>query len=227
VTKLTVTFLADPPYGGDFVTSGTYPQVSGVANLDRINNALRDLVVKDQQADQSKFLNYGPPHPGDGPGTYATNPEKGSISASSAIVSVLIPTTGIYPGGNDGDSWVSATLLVPSATAVSLDELFATPSVGMAALANAARTQILSTSACVQQDYNSDDFGGPKQLDQGISPTAANYHDFALSPLGLVIGFDQGQLAIEACDSQTTTIAWSQLTPFLSKLGQQVVTELR
>lgn len=227
VTKLAVTFLPNPPYGGDFVTSGTYPQVTGVADLGSINGALRDLVVKDQRADQAKFLNYGPPNPGDGPGTYGTYPEKGSISASSAVVSVLIPTTAIYPGGNDGDSWVSATLLVPSATAVSLDELFATPSVGMAALANAARTQILSTSACVQQDYNSDDFGGTKHLDEGISPSAANYHNFALSPVGLVLGFDQGQLAIEACDAQTTTIAWSQLTPFLSKLGQQVVSELR
>ncbi len=48
-----------------------------------------------------------------------------------------------------------------------------------------------------------------------------------MTPAGLGIGIEQGQVAGEACGNVETTIPWSQLQPCLSPLATQLISELR
>lgn len=228
VTRLSVSYHADPAFGDGYQTSGSYVQVSGIDGLGAVNTALRDLIVDDQKRDRTTFSSYGPGPAGSGPGIYSSQPDKGSVSASSAVVSVLIPTDAIFPGGNDGSGWLSSTLLVPSAGKVTLDQLWADSSgAGLDALATAASAKVLASNPCIAQqeqqegDANGTTFGG------GIAPTARNYANFALTPSGLAIGFAQGQLAAEACDTTKVVVPWSTLRPYLSATAKQLITELR
>jgi len=152
------------------------------------------------------------------------------VSASSAVLSVLIPTVSLYPSGNDGDNWVSATILVPSAKTVTMAYLFSNPSQGLNAVADAARTHFLArtpflaTDSCVREAITGQ--WGDVWL-AGLNPTAENYKVFAVTPDGLTIGFSQGQISESACGLQTATICGSQLQPLLSVEGKQLIGRLQ
>jgi hypothetical protein len=226
VYTLTQHLLPDPDFGLGYTTSGSYLQVSGTTGLDAVNAALRRLITDDQQRGKDSYQRlYGstPPMPGSGPGIYSSDPSAGEVSASTAVVSALIPTTAVFPGGNDGDSWVSTTLLVPSATVVTLDSLFANPIQGLKAISDAAATHFLASNSCVSQALA--DPTSPNW--QSLTPTEDNYKYFAMTPAGLTIGFTQGALAAEACDRQSFTVGWPQLQSLLSSTGRKVVSELR
>jgi len=225
-TRLTLGYLPDPAYGPDYTTTGTYPQVSGVPNLASVNTALRDLILNDQQQAKANFANYGPPQPSADPGVYASDPARGVISASSTIVSALIPTTTIFPGGNDGDHWVSTTVLVPSAKTIGLADLFTDPAQALDIIAAMMKHHFLTSGGCVEQALTDPEFDSSTYLSD-LDPKPSNYQHFAISPAGLTVGFDQGFLAAEACDSQIATIPWSALRQQLSPGGQQLVDALR
>lgn len=218
--------LPDPDYGPGYTTSGSYLQVSGADGLDAVNAALRRLIADDQQRLRDAYTQiYGssPPQAGVGPGVYASDPAHGRISASTAVVSVLIPTTGIFPGGNDGDSWVSATLQVPSAKPVTLSSLFTDPARGLQALSDAAGTHFQTGDSCIADQLT--DPTSPYWQD--LAPTADNYKHFAITPSGITIGFEQGQIGIEACDRQSFTVGWPQVQNLLSPAGKTIVAGLR
>jgi pimeloyl-ACP methyl ester carboxylesterase len=231
IQKLNLQLVPDPPFGPGYTTSGDYLQVSGILGLASVNAALRNLVVADEAAIRSNFGRYGPPHPGVGPGSYGSAPDEGEISASSAVVSVLTPAVGIYPGGNDGEHWISATFLVPSAQQITLPSLFASQLQGLAALARLVRSSVLATNSCVQQAIASITAALGSSAAQvwldGFNPTLNNYRSFAMTPAGLAIGIEQGQVADEACGNVETTIPWSQLQPYLSPLATQLIPKLR
>jgi hypothetical protein len=220
VVKLDSRLVPDPDYGSDFTTSGTYPQFTGAGGLDAVNTAIRNAIVQDQQATKALFTQFGSPQPGVGPGIYSTDPAKGIISASSALVSVLIPRTAIFPGGNDGGGWISTTVLVPSVRAISLSDLFADQAQGLDTIATSTKTQALADS-CIGTN------GDNSALDNAVAPTTANYQHFALSPSGITVGFDQGSLGTEACGAKQFTVPWSMVRPLLNALGSQLIGELR
>lgn len=221
ITPLEQTLLPDPPYGAGYQTSGSYPQLSGAPGLDAVNSALRALITGDQQRARDGFKSYGPPAPGSGPGVYSSDPGLGRSSVGSAVVSYLIATTAIYPGGNDGDGWVSATLLVPSAREVSISSLFDDPVKGLTAISTIAKDDIVATNSCLGQNVAEGDAA------DALAPTEDNYSRFAMTPAGLSIGFEQGQLGGEACGRQVVTVGWDRIRPLLSAEGNKLVGELR
>ena len=195
--------------------------MSGVPGLDTVNAALRSLITSDQQRARDGFKQYPPPVPGSDPGIYSSDPSSGRSSASSAVVSYLIATTALYPGGNDGDGWTSATLLVPSAKAVSFTDLFSDPQQSLTTIAALAKDNFISADACLAQSLTQG-FGT-----DGLTPTPDNFRQFAITPAGLSIGFQQGQLGAEACGRKLFTVSWDKLRPLLSAEGNQLVSELR
>jgi pimeloyl-ACP methyl ester carboxylesterase len=223
VVRLAQRLVPVPPIGQDYNTSGDYLQVVGVPGLDTVNTALRNLIVAEQEPLVASERNRSWP-PGVGPGIFDSEPHQGQISASSAVVSALIPVTALLPGGTDGELWASGTFLVPSAQPVMLPSLFTNPSQGMAALAALTKAGLLAADSCVRQAIESP-YGGPWA--SGFDPTPGNYRHFALTPAGITIGFDNGMVADAACGRAEITISWDQLRPYLSPLGNQLSSELR
>jgi len=220
VVVLRQSFVADPPFGSGFLTHGTYLQVSGVDHLDAVNAALHQLIVDDQAQDRTKFaeLTLWATTP---PGEYGSGPGKPpAISASSVIVSALLATEAVPPDGEWDDSWVSATLLVPSAHPVLLDSLFTDPMQGLAAVAAAAKDYLLANVPCVADPLN--------DPTDGLDPTnSATYQHFAITPAGLVIGFEQLQIGPHSCGSVTATVPWPTIRPLMSPVGTWLITQLR
>lgn len=225
VTKLSLQLAPDPPAGPDVTTSGDYLQVAGPPGLGAVNTALRAVITDNEQAFMAglRRRDFTPP-PSVGPGVYNSQPDQGEISASSDVVSALIPVTSLLPGGNDGEVWASGTYLVPSAAPVSLQSLFASPSQGMAAMAGLARSAFTAKYSCISQAASSP-YGDPYV--PNWAPTAANYQYWAMTPAGLAIGFVNGQVSDEACGRMEATIPWSELHAYLSPLALQLIGELR
>jgi hypothetical protein len=224
VTEAPTPKLAVPNYR----TRGTYPQVAGGrTSLAAVNAALTDVVRSEQRRyariarqNQENF----PPPPQSGPGLFATNFRARSsvISASSVVVSTLIPLTRLLPSGNDGDTWLSATIRVPSGTAVSVGDLFAVRSRGLRALAAAVRGQVIASNSCVKQSI--DDL---PMLARGFAPTRSNYQYFALTARGMVIGLTQAQVSFPPCNRVRTTVPYSKLRANLSPLAKKLIAGVR
>ena len=226
VVVLRQSFVADPPFGSGFITHGTYLQVSGVDHLEAVNAALRQLIIDDQARDR---INFAPLTPAatTPPGEYGSGPGKQpTISATSMIVSVLLGTEVVPPDGEWHDSWVSATLLVPSAHPVLLASLFTDSSLGLAAVAAAAKQYLLTNVPCAAEALA--DPGGGDVAAAGLDPgTPENHRHFAMVRAGLVIGFEQEQVGPHACGNFTATVAWSTIRSLLSPVGTWLVDRLR
>ncbi len=212
--------VPDPPFGQGFTTNGNYIQVSGIDGLEAVNTVLKNLIVQDQQKDQTNqdYINQCRNKTQDC--WYSSGSADGQlvISASSSVVSVLIPTSVSY-GGVSNESWVSTTLSTQTAQPITYADLFST-SQALVAISDAARAELLTTNECVTGDLNA--------LHQGLDPTNPdNFKHYAISPSGLSIGFDRYQLGIGTCGGPSVTILWSQLQSFLSLHGRQTVNQLR
>jgi hypothetical protein len=197
-------------------TSGTYPQVRD-ANLDlsAVNSGLREGVLLDQRE-------YAPAARKNSAGTakryrgvYETSIDRRLLSASTVVVSALMPATKLYPGGNEGNTWVAVTVRVPSGRLVSISSLFADPSRGLRALASAWKARVRRTNPrmwpCVRfhlPDYR---------------PGARRYRYFALTAHGLAVGFWQEP----ACDRLAATVPYAVLRPYLGKLGMTLIAGVR
>jgi hypothetical protein len=201
-----------------FVTSGRYPQIAGgQANLSNVNAALLRAVLTDQK----RVARLSVPGVG-GPGLYMVAPQLRWISASSAVVSVLLPETAHLPrGSGDDQSWIAATVRVPSGAAVSLSELFDRPSLALRELAASASKNacIAIASAAEGSGYTANPAWSPPRL--------SGYPFFALTPRGLVLGFAQGVAAGVGCGRLEVTIPYETLRPYLSPLGQALVDAVR
>ena len=213
--------VPDPSFGQGFTTDGDYVQVSGMNGLEAVNAVLKNLIVQDQQNDQTTNLDYINQCRISQECSYASGSSLGQLflSLSSSVVSVLIPTSVNY-GGVSNESWVSATLSTQNAQPITFADLFSDTSQALTGISDAARSELLATNNCVATD--------PSALNQGLDPTnPSNFKHFALSPSGLTIGFDRYQLGIGACGGPSVTIPWSQLQSYLSPYGSRIVSLLR
>jgi len=214
--------VPDPPFGQGFTTDGNYIQVSGMDGLGAVNAILKNLIVQDQQNDQTTNQDYMTQCRNKTTDCwYSSGSRVGQLflSASSSVVSVLIPTDVSY-GGVSNESWVSATLSTQTAQPITFADLFSDSSQALVAISDAAQAELLATNQCVAED--------PNTLSQGLDPTNPdNFKHFAISPSGLSIGFDRYQLGIGACGGPSVTIPWSQLQSYLSSNGNQTVSLLR
>lgn len=195
-----------------YVTSGVFPLVAGEQGLAPVNHALRRVVLADERhyLPAARRAVARQPH---FHGIYRTRIASHLVSASTVVVSTLIPLTRLYPGGNDGQSWLAATIEVSSGRAVGLGELFRRPAVALRIVASHWKAQMRRTPlwACVAKDLPS------------YTPTLAHYRYFALVPNGLAFGFPQEP----ACSRLVATVPYRTVEPYLSPLGQRLVEGVR
>jgi hypothetical protein len=211
VRRLTVISAVTPclPVHG-YLTTGTYPNVLGASKgAARTNIALRRAVVADQQGYAPSAQQHRVPN---GSGVYRTAVDQQLTSASTVVVSALIPTLKLYPDRSGSQTWISATIDVLSGRPVSLRQLLANPPLALAALAASwrARSRAVLPPAVAQDaaDY---------------TPTFAHYRYFALTPAGLAFGFPAGA----AGSRFAAVIPYRIVRPYLSPLGRRLVAGVR
>jgi hypothetical protein len=223
-TAPTVTLMADPPLGAPFRASSkaTFPQVAGAGlNLAAVNAALRAKFL----ADEATFAHGDP-----GNTCPVTSPVcKGAFyqaapdvtAASTGVISVLTSVDDFYPGAaHPYQHWIATTLQVPSGHEVGLTDLFRSPPAALLVVARAVRAKLQKSNSCITQSW----YGvSPTAFASGINPVPANYRDFALTPVGLDVGIDQGQTAAEACGSYEVLVPWTGLRSALTSLGADLV----
>ena len=232
VSALTVTQVAVPPLPvPDYKTEGTFPRVVGTGvSLAAVNTGLSNALQRDQQryaplARQDEVTNSDSLDPSD-PGVYGMYPTPSLMSASSVVVSALIPDTELFPGGTDSNGWLAVTLQVPSGVPVTLTGLFEDPTRGLTVLAAATKTQVLAANSCVRNALQ-DPVNGAA-FATGFDPSVTNYADFALTPNGLAVGFsDDGQIANPVCGSPDAVVPYATLEPYLNTLCKKLVAGVR
>lgn len=194
-------------------TSGVYPRVSRVGvPLVAVNAAIRRAVLDDEHA----FFDFRGCPPANVPHSiYETTPDPRWTSASSIVVSALIPKTTLYDAGNEGGSWLSVTVRVADSHRVTLTELFREPARGLRALAAMVRERLSAPTACDPQDAR-------------FALFVDKYKYFALTVRGLAIGFPQADgVAIPSCGRIEVTIPYVLVKPYLSTLGRELVAGVR
>lgn len=193
----------------NYVTSGVYPNVRGDSKgAVRTNFALLRAVTTDQR----RYARAARGHAADtGAGTYQTQVDQNLISASTVVVSALIPTLKLYPDGTGGQTWISATVDVHSGQAVSLRQLLANPTLALAVLARDSQALLRPAGPASH----------PAGDSPGNKPSLANYRYFALTPTGLALGLRPlGRRA-------AAIIPYRLVHPYLNQLGRHLVAGVR
>jgi hypothetical protein len=211
-------------------TTGSYPRVSRRGlDLRAVNAGLRRSVVDAERAyarrARTSQFGHPPRWKGCGGGIYDTSEQPRFVTASTMVVSALIPVLSLYPCGNDGAVWMSVTVRVPSGSRVTITDLFVKPSVGLRALAAAARTRLEAEYRCVRDAVHDPTAG--RSFGRGFDPTPANYKEFALRTGGITIGFPLGQVAFPPCYRQNVTVPYRVVRPYLSALGRVLIAGVR
>jgi hypothetical protein len=220
VTPLALTSAPTPRLKvARYDTSGTFPQLAGAPY---VNALLRAVVLDDQRkyaVTARRVVGWLSPS-FKARGLYETGVVPRLVSGSTEVASAMFPVRALYPGGNDGDRWLSLTVEVPTGRVVEVGDLFANSSTGLAKLAAAARARVLATNQCVA--------GGDRTLlAEGTRPTAENFTHFALTPAGLAVGFELGQVGSSACGRVEATVQYATIRPSLSALGRSLVAGVR
>jgi hypothetical protein len=215
---LTVVEVKTPPLGvAGIVTGGTYPQVTGsTADLRAVNAALQDAILTSQRAygpyARRERKTLDPDYPA---GSYRTTVDRGLISASSVVVSVLLPVRiELYQGQPGTPGWLAKTVPVPSGKEVRITDLFNDPDRGLRVLARAWKARVRRgwRAACVNAPEIADEY----------AQTARNYGVFALTPSGLAVGANNYE-----CHGLFATVPYRIVRPYLSKLGVKLIAGVR
>jgi hypothetical protein len=216
----------------NYRTRGTYPTVAGAGvDLAPVNATLREAVLEAQRSYASSIQKtrvkmpwlFRPTYRH--AGVYQLSPKRRLTAASTVVVSTLIPLLRLLPGGNNGSTWLSVTVEVPSGRPVALSDLFAEPKRGLRALASAVKRRVEATNACIRQSVRDPLAGGLNA--RGFRPTPSNYRYFALTPSGLAVGLPIGQVGGSSCGRVEATVPYDVLHPFLSQLGRKLVAGVR
>jgi hypothetical protein len=224
---LRLTEVSVPPLPSNlYRTSGSIPQFSLAGeNLTSVNAAIRSVVLADQRDFLSNFV--GPTNvtlPNANKGVYSIDPSVGLISASTGEVSMLLPTTELHPEGRDGNGWIAVTVNGSNGKIVSMFELIGGSDVHFNAVALVVRNELVKMSRCARGGLADQVVG---KLYRNRLNTLASYQDFALTTHGLVVAFPTGAVAFPTCGALRVTIPYQYLKNHMSKLGLQLVSELR
>ena len=216
VVRLTLRNVATPRLPVPrYDTSGSIPQVTDQrTDLKVVNTALRDAVLRDQRAYTPRARSSAKIAGRSCRGIYNVEVERRLVSASSVVVSALLPARKLYPCGNDGNGWVSLTIRVPSGKPVSLADLFRDARGEGLFRLGVGWFRVITRDwriQCVVKDL------------AAYRPTLRNYRYFALTPRGLVLGFWQEP----ACNRIEGIVPYARLRPYLSQLGKQLVAGVR
>jgi hypothetical protein len=232
---LEVEEVALPPLGvPHYESSGTYLRVSSPSiSLRVVNKVLQSSALADEKDYAALALRYerqlGKALPVEF-GRYLVMPQKGLVSASSVVVSALIPVEEAYPAGVVDELWQSQTVESASGRAVAgLQALFSNPKRALSVVADRVYREVVTgksgTDLCVQQVEGHHVTRGPPP--GAFAPTAADYRYFALTPSGVAIGIPQGAVASDACGRVEVTIPYLTLQPYFNSLGRLLVSGVR
>jgi hypothetical protein len=197
-------------------TSGAIPRVSGSKDLGKVNAAIRAAVLREQHWYEPGARRSAKTAGASCRGIFGLATDRRLLSASTVVVSALLPLREFDPCGNDGEGWLSVTLEVPSGRAVTLAELFRdAEGEGVYALGVAWFRAVAAARdwrlQCVVRDL------------VRYQPSLRGYRYFALTPRGLALGFRQEP----ACGRLEATVPYSALRPYLSDVGRRLVAGVR
>ena len=237
VSALLVVASRIPPLPApNYRTSGTFPQVASARiNVKGVNAGLRRALVaaqrdyvsqavREAQSRMPELFERGYRYTG----IYQTSIDRRLLSASTVVVSALIPTLRLLPGGNDGSTWMSVTVQVPSGSKVGLLDLFTERARGFRALAAAVRRKVVTTNSCIGPSITSRIVPSVGRLNaQGFAPKLRNYRYFALTARGLAVGLPNGQVGGPSCGRVLAIVPYGVLRPYLSPLGRKLILGVR
>lgn len=198
-------------------TRGMYPRVHGDnRNLVAVNAALLAAIRSDQAAYAPSARRYARTAGKSCRGVYETRVDRRLLSASTVVVSALLPATTLYPCANTGKGWLAVTIRVPSGAPIRITDLFTNPSRGLRVLADAWKSRVRSADPelwrrCVRIVLSQH------------RPTARNYRYFALTTRGLAVGFPQAP----GCNRYQAAVPYASIRPYLSDLGATLVAGVR
>jgi hypothetical protein len=199
---------------GLVVPAGDAPALAGALRRVHGDAALRAAVLADQRSYAPYARREKPQTTYREPGVYRTAVDRRYVSASTVVVSALMPATReVFPGQHNGDGWLAVTVRVPSGRRVTIGDLFARRDRGLRALAAAWKARIRRTG------------GAPclRAYPEAYVPTTRNYEELALTPRGIAVGSSE----IEACYRLVATVPYRRLRPYLSELGTALVAGVR
>lgn len=219
---LTVFEARVPPLGVRHVySSGVYPQVRGSGvDLTAVNSALREAVLADERSFRPYAKRDRAELEGQRPktvyfssrGRYLMWIDRKLVSASTVVVSALLPATGeTFEGQEGGDSWLPMTILVPSGRRVTLTALFRNVNQALLVLQRAWKTHPGIAGRCARTYW------------EIFTPRVENYRAFALTPTGLALGSTE----TGACYRFVIIVPYRAVQPDLGNLGKRLVNAVR
>lgn len=198
-----------------YETRGTYPRASGDAEIDlrRVNAALREAVVADERGYAQTVRGARAALHNGLPGRYRMRFDPEYASASTGVVSALLPVTReLFPGQHGGDGWLGVTVSVPSGRRIAITDLFTNAPAGVRALAAAWRSELGGAANICVRLY-------PARY----APTVANYSHFALLPGGIAVATQE----VETCYRFVAVLPYDVIRRDLSPLGARLVDAVR
>jgi hypothetical protein len=222
IGSLAVYDVRTPPVRAQgYDTRGVYPQVRAAGlRLGSVNKSVRNALVTDQRKfvrsmrATRRAVETGHPALPQWRGLYATHPRPDLISASSVVVSTLIPIVrAAFRGQSGSRGWLAITVLVPSGRRISISQIFADSKVGLRRLGDLWRAGLPPEE---RQCIASGAFGR-------YAPTPHFFRNFALLPNGIAIGVSTSGY----CGAWSGTVPYDDLGPYLSALGRELVSGVR
>jgi hypothetical protein len=156
-------------------------------------------------------------------GTFRVQLDPRLVSASTSVVSALVPTLELFPGGNDGNGWISVTARVPSGAPVTLPDLIEPG--GWNSLSFAAHHALMRTNSCFRERLTI-----PAQAQhsaEGLAPRPSNFRHFALTASGLALGFGIGDVAGVPCGGVFAIVPYADIEAHRTPAGRDLVASLR
>lgn len=212
-------FVGVPAFAvGGYATRGRLIQVRHSSlDLRRTNRALRQAIVDDQRAFEPYARRAAKVASKGHRGLYSVNVEPSFVSASSRVVSALLPSIHRPVGNQHGKDWIGVTVLVPSGRRLFIADVVETDRVTLRALARL----IGSTQRRSDPEFWS--FCGPEKYPSTYRPTVNGLSDVAFVPSGLAFGFAQPP----ACDRPVVVVPYRAAEPMLTALGRRLMRDVR
>jgi hypothetical protein len=210
----------------NFRTAGSFPQVSGndVAVTSVNRELLRAVLTEEHVWRQTAMSAYGSNpllRTATQSGVFQISVDRHLSSASTRVVSFLMPELAMLPNGTGGEAWLSITIDVASARVIRLQDVLEGVT-GLRRLASSVFHLMKATNRC---------FASEAPLYHGVrgafSAHWGNYRDFSLTPSGIAIGFPTASIAPPPCGRSSATVPYNVIGPYLSPRGKALIAGVR